>query len=429
MRHFNKSQQYFEDACLTLAGGVSSTLRTAMKPVPLYLEKGMGARVWDVDGNEYVDYIMGYGPLILGHSHQELLEFVFKAVSDGQQFGMQHAGEVELSRKIVELVPSADKVAFSGSGTEAVMLALRLARAFTGRQKIVRFEGHYHGWSDAIFTSFPAPGMSNKSSSLAGTGGQSSNALQDIILLPWNDSDKLEETLMKHANEIAAVITEPIMCNSGCIAPDTEFLGKLRSITTQKGIVLIFDEVITGFRVSSSGAQGKLKVYPDLTIMGKAVAGGFPLSVVAGKREIMDLISEGNVSHLGTLNGNVLSMSAGLATLTILNRDNGAAYSHMEHISGQLINGLNQIMADKGIPHLINRFGPVFHVMFTNLEKVSNFDDFNQRDSGLYARFAQLALQAGLVVRPNGLWYTSTSHTDQDVEDTLDIVNNVLDQL
>jgi len=342
---------------------------------------------------------------------------------------MQHIREIQLSQKIVELVPSADKVAFSGSGTEAVMLALRMARAFTQRQKVVRFEGHYHGWSDAIFTSFPAPGMSDGSSSLAGTAGQSVKALEDIILLPWNDADRLEEALKRHADEIAAVIMEPVMCNSGCLSPKPEFMAKLRRLTEQLGIVLIFDEVITGFRIGPGGAQEQLNILPDLTTMGKAVAGGFPLSVVAGKREIMDLISEGKVSHLGTLNGNVMSMAAGLATLSILNRDEGAAYGHMRRVADRLVAGIHELMEAKGLPHLINRFGPVFHVMFTKLSAVSTFDEFNQRDAGLYARFAQFALEEGLLVRPNGLWYISASHTDQDVDDTLNMVRRALARL
>jgi glutamate-1-semialdehyde 2,1-aminomutase len=427
---FTQSERLYEQSKQTLAGGVASSLRAAMKPVPLFLQSGKGARIRDVDGNEYIDYIMGYGPLILGHSHPQLIEAVCSKMREGQQFGMQHEGEIALSRRIVELVPCADKVLFSGSGTEAVMMALRLARAYTGRSKIIRFEGHYHGWSDAIFTSFPSPDMAQGDRhSLAGTVGQSEHALEDILLLPWNDPEALQRTLETQGEQIAAVITEPVMCNSGCIRPLPGYLESMREWTRKAGTVLIFDEVITGFRVGIGGAQERLGITPDLTIMGKAVAGGFPLSVVAGHREIMDLVSNAKVSHLGTLNGNVVSMAAGLAALDILSKNNGSIYEEMEQIADRLIAGLQEIFAVSRIPVLINRFGPVFHLMFTGLREVSNFTAFNQRDSARYARFAEMALTQGLAVRPNGLWYVSATHTSAEVEETLEIVRRIASKM
>ncbi len=430
MYNFEKSEQLMAESKRTLAGGVSSSLRASMKPMPIFVDYAKGSRVHDVDGNEYIDYILGYGPLILGHSHPELLQYVGDAIARGQQYGMQHRGEIELSKKIVELVPCAEKAAFSGSGTEAVMLALRLARAYTGRQKVIRFEGHYHGWSDAVFTSFPTPDMAQSGAgSIAGTAGQSENALKDIILLPWNDEAVLQQTLEQHGHEIAAIITEPVMCNSGCILPKEGYLNKMREWTAEKGIVLIFDEVITGFRISPGGAGQYFGIKADLTTMGKAAAGGFPLSIVAGKAEIMDLISNGQISHLGTLNGNVLSMAAGLGTLNLLTRENGAAYKHMEKVSDQLVHGMEEIMRSKNIPHKINHIGPVFHLMFTEEEKVETFEQFNKRDAAKYARFAEEALKHGLLVRPNGLWYVSAAHTDEDVEQTLQKIDKVTDAI
>lgn len=430
MRNFTESNRLWEESKRTLAGGVASSLRSSMKPAPLFVEKAKGSHVWDVDGNEYIDYILGYGPLILGHSHDELLDYVNQALTTGQQYGMQHRGEIELSQRIVDLVPSAEKVAFSGSGTEAVMLALRLARAHTGRQKVVRFEGHYHGWSDAIFTSFPTPDMAqSSSSSLAGTSGQSENALEDVILLPWNDESALSAALRNHGNEIAAVITEPVMCNSGCIHPKEGYLEKMREWTKEQGIVLIFDEVITGFRVSPGGAGQRLGITADLTTMGKALAGGFPLSAVAGSAEIMDIISSGQISHLGTLNGNVLSMAAGLGTLQLLNQDENAVYNQMEEMTNLLVKGLKEQLQSKSIPYWINQFGPVFHLMFTDETDVATFEQFNKRDAAMYARFAEAALQKGLLVRPNGLWYLSAVHSHQDIEQTLHITEQVLADL
>ncbi|MFD2327731.1 aspartate aminotransferase family protein [Cohnella sp. GCM10020058] len=424
----DQSYALYEQSKETLCGGVASNLRSAMKPVPLFLESGSGARVFDVDGNEYIDYILGYGPLILGHSHSELLEALSHRLASGQQFGMQHRGEIELSRRLVQLVPNADKVAFSGSGTEAVMLAIRLARAYTGRSKVIRFEGHYHGWSDVIFTAFPmnAGAPASDMTALAGTNGQSAHALEDIIVVPWNDKDRLEAVLKKCGNEIAAIISEPVLCNSGCLHPLPGYLEWIRERTRDLGIVFILDEVITGFRVSPGGAQERLGIQADLVTMGKAIAGGFPLSAVAGRREIMDLISQGVVNHMGTLNGNVLSISAGILTLDILNRDEGAAYRHMEKMTERLVRGLKALLAGHGVAHTINSFGPVFHVMFTDQPEVRHFSEFLKRDAAGYSRFVEEALRQGVVLRPSGLWYVSAAHTEQDIDETLERLKKAL---
>ncbi|GGD99182.1 aspartate aminotransferase family protein [Paenibacillus nasutitermitis] len=418
MRSLEKSEQLFHLSQETLAGGVSSTLRNVMKPVPLYLEKGKGSRVWDVDQNEYIDYIMGYGPLILGHSNSELLEEVSRATLNGQQFGMQHKAEIEMSRMIVNQVPCAEKVAFSGSGTEAVMLALRLARAFTGKQKIVRFEGHYHGWYDGIYTSFPAT-VSGGSDSIAATQGQSEQALKDILIVPWNDAQKLEAVMKEHGHEIAAIITEPVLCNSGCIYPVEGYMELIRRLTTEHHALFILDEVITGCRVAAGGSQERLGILPDLTTMGKAIAGGYALSLVAGRRDVMDLISSGKVAHLGTLNGNMVALSAGVATLNILNRNDGEVFKRMESVSDALVEGLGKLMDAKGLPHLINRIGSVFHLMFTELKEVQQYPQFLTRDVAQYTAFTEAALQEGVLLRPSGLWYTSAAHSMEDVEETL----------
>jgi glutamate-1-semialdehyde 2,1-aminomutase len=426
LRQLKKSKDMLEESKQYLAGGVASSLRLAMKPVPLFLERGQGSRVWDVDGNEYVDYILAYGPLILGHSHPELVHAISEQMTCGQTFGMQHRNEMELARRVVELVPGVEKVVFSGSGTDAVMLALRLSRAYTGRQKIVRFEGHYHGWSDSIFTSFPSPDMRQNSSNVGpGTAGQSAIALEDVIVIPWNDEAKLIDTLERYGDEIAAVITEPVMCNSGCLYPKQGYLETMRQATREKGIVLIFDEVITGFRVSPGGAQQRLGILPDLTTMGKAIAGGIALSAVGGRSDVMDLISNGVVSHLGTLNGNSIAMTAGLTTLQVLNKEKGTAYNSMEKITNHLVDGIKEVFQQRNISHLINQFGPVFHFMFTDETEASTFDQFNQRDSAKYAYFAQEMLMEGVLVRPNGLWYISAVHSEKEVVETLSAIKRV----
>ncbi|THF77302.1 aspartate aminotransferase family protein [Cohnella fermenti] len=418
-----------------LAGGVASSLRAAMKPVPLFAESAQGAIVRDVDGNEYVDYLLAYGPLILGHAYGPVNEKVYAAMQCGITFGLQHKGEIELAKLLTEVLPCADKAVLSGSGTEAVMLALRLARAYTGRSKIIRFHGHYHGWSDSIYTSFPSADMPSASASASaerehavppGTAGQSELSLRDVILLPWNDAAALEAALDEHEGEIAAVISEPVMCNSGCILPRPGYLELMREATASRGIVLILDEVITGFRLGLGGAHGRFGIKPDLVTVGKAMGGGFAVSGVAGRAELMALIENGTVSHLGTLNGNCVATAAALATIGELAKDDGAAYVKMEKNASKLTVGLRELLGKHGIRGVINGIGPVFHFMFTEQSVVEDFASFNLRDSAKYALFAERMLDAGVLVRTNGLWYVSAAHGDAEIEATLRAADRVL---
>lgn len=432
MVSYDGSLQRWKESARFLAGGVASSLRSSMKPVPIFAESASGAIVRDVDGNEYIDYLLAYGPLILGHAHPGFTEKVHQAMKQGVTYGLQHEGEIRLAEKLTEILPCAEQVAFSGSGTEAVMLALRLSRAYTGKQKVVRFHGHFHGWSDAIFTAFPSGDLGSAASGgedaqvLPGTDGQSGLALEDIILLPWNDERAIEETLRSRGNEIAAVITEPIMCNNGCILPKPGYLEKLRSLTQEQNVVLIFDEVITGFRLGLGGAQERFGITPDLMTMGKAMAGGVAMSAVAGKREFMELIGSGRVNHLGTLNGNRLATTAALATIEELAANGGEAFARMEKIAARLAAGLRELLAKHGRPGLVNQVGPVFHMMFIERQSVTTFQEFSERDAGKYAEFAERMLAEGVLVRPSGLWYVSTVHTDAEVEKTLAAADRVL---
>ncbi|CAK4844476.1 unnamed protein product [Aphanomyces euteiches] len=415
-----------------LAGGVASSLRASMKPTPLYASSGKGARIQDVDGNEYIDYLLAYGPLILGHAHDGLTDSVVQAMRSGYTFGLQHEGEIQLANLLAQVLPCAEKVSLSGSGTEAVMLALRLSRAFTGKTKVVRFHGHYHGWSDSIFTSFPSSGMSQtasegKAASIPpGTSGQSENSLEDVILLPWNDPAALEALLRTRGHEIAAVITEPVMCNSGCIEPLPGYLELIRKLTQELHIVMIMDEVITGFRLSLAGAHGRFGILPDLVIIGKAMGGGIAISAVAGKAEIMKLVDDGTVSHLGTLNGNCVSTAAAIATITQLAQDNSAVYGQMEELFIELAAGIRALFQEHRISGVVNQIGPVFHMMFIDASEVKDFDTFNKRDSAKYVRFAELMLDEGILLRPNGLWYISAAHRKSDIEETLQAIDRVL---
>ncbi|MGZ9584247.1 aspartate aminotransferase family protein [Paenibacillus marinisediminis] len=435
MAAFNVSINKYAEARAYVAGGVASSLRATMKPVPIYVESAKGAKLRDVDGNEYIDYMLAYGPLILGHAHEGLTASITAAMRNGYTYGLQHEGEIDLAKQLIGVLPCAEKVAFSGSGTEAVMLALRLARAYTGKRKIVRFHGHYHGWSDSIYTSFPGAGiiqtgdMKGAGSVLPGTMGQSNSSLEDIILLPWNDPDALEAALRANADEIAAVITEPVMCNSGCLMPKPGYLEQMRRLTEEHGIVLILDEVITGFRLGLGGAHGRFGIMPDLITIGKAMGGGIAISAVAGRAELMKLIDDGRVSHLGTLNGNCVATSAALATISELAKDNGSAFKVMEELFVTLANGIRDSLEKYGIKGVVNQAGPVMHMMFTEADQVNDFETFNTRDAGLYARFAELMLGEGVLLRMNGLWYISTAHTHADVDQTLQAVDRVLGRL
>jgi len=431
-----RSEQLYAESKQYLAGGVASTLRASMKPTPLFVESGSGAYVTDVDGNKYIDYLLAYGPLILGHAHPALEQALNKASKLGFTYGLQHSGEIELAKLLTEILPCAERVALSGSGTEAVMLALRLSRAYTGKTKVVRFHGHFHGWSDTIFTAFPSTDMKQSAvaaasfdSAAPGTNGQSSSSLGDIIMLPWNDIAALEELLNKEHDSIAAIITEPIMCNNGCIQPKDGYLQKMRELTAKYGIVMIMDEVITGFRLGTSGAHGKFGLEPDLVTIGKAMGGGMAISGVAGKYDIMKLIENGTVSHLGTLNGNYAATAAALATLYELGKDNGNAYVQMEHLMKQLVDGIRSLFGKHQIQGLINHVGPVFHMMFTEQSEVEDFAAFSRRDAAKYIRFAEIMLEEGVLVRPSGLWYISTVHTEAEIEATLQAIDRSLARL
>ncbi|OMF34647.1 aspartate aminotransferase family protein [Paenibacillus sp. FSL H8-0548] len=433
---YANSQSKLEQSKKYLAGGVASTLRAAMKPTPLFAASGKGARIRDIDNNEFIDYLLAYGPLILGHAHPSLTSALTEASLTSVAYGLQHEGEIELARLLCEILPCADKVALSGSGTEAVMLALRLARAHTGRRKVVRFHGHYHGWSDAIFTSFPSADMKQSANSpeseaqiLPGTGGQSERSLEDVILLPWNDFEALEKLLREEHGQIAAVISEPVMCNSGCIKPKENYLAFMRALTDELGIVMILDEVITGFRLGLGGAHGKYGLKPDLVTVGKALGGGIAISAVAGNAEIMKHIELGTVSHLGTLNGNAAATAAAISTLRELASNGGSAYIQMNEVTNELVAGIRKLLIKHQIPGILNREGPVFHMMFTEQSIVEDFQAFNQRDAALYSQFAELMLNEGVLVRTNGLWYVSAVHGQQEIKDTLHAVDHALKQL
>ena len=423
---FEKSKALYEVGKDVLAGGVSSNFRYGgygESPVPLYYAKGEGSRLTDVDGNEYIDYALANGPNILGHAPEVVLKAVADSLAIGQLFAGQTESEAILARHLVDIIPCAERIRFASSGTEAVQAVIRLARAHTGRKKMIKFEGHYHGWADNIFASinpsFNEAGPAEDPIPVGHTPGQASNVLEDLIVLPWNDLEQFAQTLREHGDDIAGVIMEPIMCNTGTIPPKPGYLEGVREITTQHGAVLIFDEVVTGFRVGLTGAQGLFGVTPDLAVFAKAVAAGFPLAVIAGRRDVMELVQTSQVMHGGTYNANLMSIAAGLATVEELAKNDGQAYRDMTARGERLIDGLRKIASDQNQPLLIQGVGSVFHPAFTNRAVIENYRQFTEVDAEKQATFGAKLQSAGVRVSARGTWLMSTAHTDDDIDETL----------
>jgi len=421
---FEKSLSLFERAKSSLAGGVSSHFRAGGYPCPLFFEQGKGAKLYDVDGNEYIDYALGQGPLILGHSPTKVVDAVADASRRGQLFAGQHELEVVVAEKVQQFVPCAELVRFCNSGSEAVQAALRLARGYTGKRKFLKFEGHYHGWFDNVLFSVSPPlekvGPRESPCPVPWSQGQVEACAGEVVILPWNDLQLVEKTIAQHRDDLAAVITEPIMCNTNCIEPQPGFLEGLREICTREGVVLIFDEIITGFRLDLAGAQGYYNVIPDLATFGKAMANGYPVSMLAGQEKFMRLISEGRVIHAGTFNSNVMVMAATNATLDLLAQDDGALYTYLKSLGQELMNGLRAAARRSKQAALVQGPGPMFHFAFTSAEAISDYRSHVAAvDMAKYARFAALMLERGVRLIGRGIWYLSAAHTQDDIARTL----------
>ena len=432
MISLNRSKILLDEARNFLAGGVPSVVQNAFLPHAIFMEHGKGSHLYDVDGNSYLDYVLGFGPLILGHAPDGLNEAVIAQVKRGALFGAPSELLVELSRLTCEILPSAELIQLNNSGSEAVQGVLRAARAFTGREKIIKFEGHYHGWLDSVYVSHSPDslslmGMSNAPRSLLGSAGQVNSVVNDLIILPWNDLEIVERTLKGRAHEIAAVITEPIMANCGVIMPQPGYLEGLRKLTRDYGVLLIFDEVITGFRASLQGAQGYFGVTPDLTTFAKAFGGGYPVAGYAGSSEIMLPVAQGKVVHAGTLNGNALVIAAALATLRELTKENGAALETMRQKGIRLMDGLYQISEKHGIPMLINGPGTFFGAVF-GTQPLVDYRSTLLLDRPRAQKFANEMLMRGVYLFPRGrgLWYLSTAHTDEDIDMALAAADDVM---
>ena len=413
------SLKKFERSQRSLAGGVSSALRRAARPYPLFFTRGEGASAVDVDGNAYIDYGLAWGPLIVGHAHPEVSRAMAGQLGRALTFGAQHDLEIEVAEMLTGIIPCADMVCFANSGTEIVQVALRLARAATGRRKFVKFEGHYHGWDDSVLVSYKP---TREEIAAAGgepipvAGGQRPH--DQVMVAEWNDHAGTEEIFASRGHEISAVICEPLLCNNGCIPPEPGFLELLRKLATRHGALLIFDEVITGFRLHLRGAQYFYGVTPDLATYAKAVGGGTPLSVLAGRHEFMQLIASGRALHGGTLNGNPLSLAAAKAVLEILSRGDGAVYDEMWRRGDRLRFGLEEILRGARFEVVTSGAGPVFQVSFMS-RPARNYRETLDADRELYSDFALALLDEGVLVLPDGRWYVSAVHTDEQIDATL----------
>jgi glutamate-1-semialdehyde 2,1-aminomutase len=403
-----------------LAGGVNSNIRLTERPFPLCFTRGRGATLEDIDGHTYIDYVLGMGPVILGHNDARVGAAIIEAVGRGLTFAGQHPDEVEVAERICAAVPSVEMVRCTGSGSESVHAALRFARAATGRWKVFRFEGHYHGWMDTIYVGQRPDEEGPAAPAIPGTPGQPAAALQDVLVLPWNKPEALEAAAHLYRGQIAAIILEPILCNTGVISAKPGYVEAIRAICDREQAVLIFDEVITGFRVALGGAQSLLGIRPDLTVFGKAIANGFPLSAVGGRRDIMEPVGAASVMHGGTYNGNLPAMAAARATLDALSEADGAVYRRITETGRTLMDGLRRIAAETGVAVLIQGPGPIFYMWFTAKPAID--DPRTAKTEGAEARtvFAQAMLRRGVRLVPDGRWYVSASHTPDLLAQTLE---------
>ena len=432
VKSYPVSQALYQRAQNSLAGGISSEFRRFNQPHPLFYASGSGSHITDMDGNDYLDFTLSQGPLILGHSHPDVLAAVTRASETGQLFAGQHIAELELAEKVQSLIPCAERIRFSLSGSEAVHAALRLARAATGRPKFLRFEGHYHGWLDNVAVGISAPfeealGSREHPNAIRWSAGLPAPIEDECLLLPWNDLGLVEQTLEAHGAEIAAIITEPMMCNSGCIPPEPGFLEGLRALCDRYGALLIFDEVITGFRLAPGGAQSYFGVVPDLAIFGKAMASGYPISALVGKERWMRQIAEGAVIHAGTMNSGNPSVAAAQATLEVLERDN--VHPRLFLLGKQLMAGLRHEAEKAGLSLRIQGPGPMFHIGFTPLPVVRDFRDTLHYDRARYAQFVLGMQERGVRLIGRGLWYISAAHTPNEVAHAIAVAGDVFQTL
>ena len=419
-----KSEALFERAVKCIPGGVNSPVRAfgSIGGTPRFIKKAKGSHIFDVDGNEYIDYIDSWGPCILGHDHPAIREAVVKAAENGLSFGCATEIEVEMAEFICERIPSIEMIRMVNSGTEAVMSALRAARGYTGRDKIIKFAGCYHGHSDAMLVS---AGSGVMTSGVPDSAGVTKGCTQDTLTAVYNDLDSVRKIMEANEGQVAAVIVEPVGANMGVVLPEEGFLQGLRDLCTKNGALLIFDEVITGFRLGFTGAQGRFGVTPDLTTYGKIIGAGMPVGAYGGRKEIMEMVSPaGPVYQAGTLSGNPIAMAAGLTQLRIL-YENPDIYQKLEKKGEKLYGSITEILAEKQAPCRVNHIGSLGCVFFTT-EPVTDYASAKTSDTKAYADYFHYMLNHSVHLAPAQFeaMFLSDAHTSQDIEKTLELVKN-----
>ncbi len=423
-KSLTRSTEIYDQACRLMPGGVNSPVR-AFRSVggsPLYFERAKGSLIWDVDGNEYIDYVASWGAIILGHADQKVNEAIQSAASRGTSFGAPHAGEVRLAEEVLARVPGLEKVRFVNSGTEATMAAMRLARAATGRNKIVKFAGNYHGAVDSLLAK---AGSGVATFGLPDSAGVPAEATADTLIARYNDLESVRALLEANKELVAAVFVEPVAGNMGCIPPAPGFLDGLRRLCDTTGVLLVVDEVMTGFRVCRGGAIERFSVRPDLVCMGKVIGGGLPVGAYGGRADLMDLVAPvGPVYQAGTLSGNPLAMAAGCAALQQLTSD---SYERLEASASRLHTGLEEACRMTGTAASVQRVGSMLSVYFTD-HKVENFDNAQNTDKELFGRLFHGLLKRGVYLPPSALeaWFLTLSHHKVEIDRTVEAFADAL---
>jgi glutamate-1-semialdehyde 2,1-aminomutase len=424
-----KSKQLYERTLGVLIEASSSSSRGPANfgKYPIFMERGRGSRIFDVDGNEYIDWMMAFGALPLGHAHPEVVEAISEAAAGGAHFATATVVECEVAEMLQKIIPNAERVRFANTGTEAVMAAIRLARGVNGRSKILKFEGHYHGWHDDLLVSsnvMPASALGLRSDpvKIPDSSGLNRNALSDTILVPWNDLPVLQRAIENHPGQIAAIITEGIMANMGVIPPAEGYLHGLEKLARAHGILFILDETVTGFRIAPGGCQEYYKLAPDLVTFGKALGCGLPVAALVGRAEVMDALHWGGVLHYGTHNGSRIGMHAARANLRVLTRDNNAAFRYTWRIAERLCVGLRALLHKKGRQGIVQNVGPMFQLMFTERPVIRDYREFCQYvDRAAFQKFVLSLFPFGVYASPSASLHSivTLAHTDEDVDFTL----------
>jgi len=432
-----KSRQMYQRTLGVLIEASSSSSRgpATFGQCPIFMEKGKGSRIYDVDGNEYIDWMMAFGALPLGHSHPEVVEAIAEAAATGAHFATATPVEIELAEIIQKIVPNAERVRFANTGTEAMMAAIRLARGVTGRPKILKFEGHYHGWYDDVLVSSnvlppAALGLRSDPVKIPDSSGLNRTALDDTIVVPWNDLPALERATENHRGQIAAIITEGVMANVGVIPPAEGYLQGLEKLAKANGIVFILDETVTGFRIAPGGCQEYYKLSPDLVTFGKALGCGLPVAALVGRAAIMGALQWGGVLHYGTHNGSRIGMFAARANLRALTRDNNAPFADTWRLADRLCTGLREIFRERGVPAIVQNVGPMFQIIFTSQPAIRDYREFCQFvDRTAFQKFVLSLFPLGIYASPSAALHSivTLAHTEEDVDKTLNAATRALE--